>query len=112
MSTIYVSGPLRAPTLEGRLANVQRAIDTGTALAQRGWFPFIPHLSHYWDPDDTLFGWEWWLRLDHHWVSACDALFYIAPSQGADLELGWARDEGKAIYTRVEDVPVVEAHHG
>ena len=39
---IYVAGPLRAPTPEARMANIQAAIRVGIAVYEAGHYPFIP----------------------------------------------------------------------
>ena len=47
MQTIYVAGPYTATTPKGVEDNVTLAIDTGIELMKLGWYPFIPHLTHY-----------------------------------------------------------------
>lgn len=108
---IYVAGPLSAPSPALRLRNVRRAIAVATALAERGWHPFLPHLSHYWDPTERL-GYAWWMGWCREWLGACDALYWIGSSPGADREAGWARALGLEIYQRLADVPRVDTARG
>jgi hypothetical protein len=109
---IYVAGPLSAPTPALRLRNVRRAVRTGTALARLGHLPFVPHLTHYWDPDDRLLGYDWWTAYDHVWLRLCEALYWLSPSPGADRERALAEALGLPIYTALADVPAVGAAAG
>jgi len=94
------------------LANVQAAVDLGIALYQKGHYPYVPHLTHFVDLRAQQSGikmeWEDYISWDLPWLEACDALFYMRRSKGADLELEVARTLGKTIFTSLEEVPVIE----
>jgi len=51
--------------------------------------------------------WEDFMRMDLRIVEMVDALLYLAPSKGADMELAHAQQHGKIIYRQIEDVPFV-----
>jgi hypothetical protein len=106
---IYIAGPYTAPTVDGRLANTNRAIEVGLALMRLGHQPFIPHLSHFMDTSGetggTLFPYERWLELDNAWLDQSEALYFIAPSRGASLERARAERLGLPVYERLQDVP-------
>jgi hypothetical protein len=116
---VYVSGPISAETDEKILENVNIALDISIALIAKGHHPFTPHLSYWLEKRAIRTGvgkytHEWWMEHDKYWVGVCDALFFIAPSPGANLERGWALDWGMPVYTCLEDVPSIAAplsHH-
>ena len=114
---IYIAGPYcpREGTLHdaSRIAqhNVDKAIEVGNALIERGHFVFVPHLSHYmhvhysctkdydgwWHDEDNTF-------LDY-WATA---LYYSCPSFGADMELKKAKELGLTIFFNLDDVPNIK----
>jgi len=111
MKRIYVAGPYTAPNPRLTQLNVNRAIEIGCALIRKGWTPFIPHLTHYiWLHPKGDFDWEVWMELDKVWLEVCDALFFIAPSRGANIELELAKKLGLKIYYKLEDVPDLSKH--
>ena len=102
---IYIAGPYT----KGDVAiNVRVAILAGNKLAQVGYVPFIPHLSHFWHllyPRLT----EFWYQYDFAWLELCDCLVRLpGESVGADLEVRRAKDLGIPIYWSVE--AALEAH--
>ena len=116
---IYIAGPYTAPDPETRQANVDAAVAIAVHLLKRGHFPFIPHLTHYVDEwtkgTEFVLEWEDYIAWDLVWLNECDALFYLSPSRGADLELSEAERLGKPIYRSLVDVPEGEGkallHH-
>lgn len=106
---IYVAGPYSAETMAGMERNTRAAMDAGLYLFQLGHHPFIPHLTHYLDLRAKelciAIGWERYMAFDSVWLELCDALLYLGPSRGADLELQQARNLGLIIYTDLEQVP-------
>lgn len=112
MRTIYVAGPMSAPTGNGRLRNSEHGMDVGYALMQLGWAPHIPHVmelfTRYIEGEgyNNLIGnYEFWMALDFEWIRRCDAFFYMSTSPGADRELELAKSLGKVIYYYLSDVP-------
>lgn len=108
---IYIAGPYSADTPAEVDANVQRAIDAGIAVIKKGHVPYIPHLSHWVDKRASELNqpitWDEWMEIDSVWLSACDALLYLAPSPGANRELAQALREDKQVFYSVDDMPDV-----
>ncbi len=48
---------------------------------------------------------EEYLAWDNEWLKACDALLYLAPSRGADIELEEAKRLGLRVYYAEDEVP-------
>jgi len=93
------------------MENVNAAIDAAFKLFSKGHYPYIPHLTHFIDLRAHEIGhslaWEDYIAWDLPWVEACDAILYLKPSRGADLELEKARYLGKQVFYSVEDVAEV-----
>ena len=108
---IYIAGPYTAETETLRMENVNAAIDAAFKLFSKGHYPYIPHLTHFIDLRAHEIGhslaWEDYIAWDLPWVEACDAILYLKPSRGADLELEKARYLGKQVFYSVEDVAEV-----
>lgn len=118
---IYQAGPIgNGHTIGPRAmyANVRQAELVMEELMKKGWSVICPHLSyHCWINWEDDMPWERWMQMDRDFVSACPYFFYMAPetygeSKGALLELEQAKREGKTIYTRLEDVPVIDPNTG
>ena len=107
---IYVAGPYTAERRADRRNNTERAMDAGLALVAKGHYPVVPHLTHYLDERcfDLTGGYlvyGFYIALDDRLLAACDALFYLAPSPGADRELARAKRRGLPIYRTLDEVP-------
>ena len=113
---IYVAGPYcpKDCTIHdaSRIAqhNTDKAIEVTNALIEKGHFVFTPHLSHYVHIHYSCkrdYGY-WWYDEDmtflKHWATA---LFFIAPSNGANAELAYAKKLGLKIYYKLDDVPTI-----
>lgn len=108
---IYVSGPYsaanepeetRAKKIE---QNIKTANDAALQIARKGHVPFVPHsMMHEWEGTDQL-GRERAMDLCYQWVKKCDALYFIAPSAGADKERELAKQNNIPIYRNLEDIP-------
>lgn len=111
---VYIAGPYTAATDQEVWQNVVNAIDAGIGLYKRGHYPYIPHLTHFVEARSVEVGaglrWEDYLRWDRVWLYVCDAFLYLASSRGADMELEWARTEGKEIFYRLDDIPFAGEH--
>lgn len=108
---IYIAGPYNPygenPHNSIRIAhqNVNKAINIGIEIMKKGHYPFVPHLSHYIHqrtPHD--FG-DFYMEMDFAFLVVCDALFYISPSRGADVELALAKRLNKKIFYNLGEVP-------
>jgi len=96
---IYIAGPYS----NGDVAiNVKIAIGAGERLAQVGFTPFIPHLSHFWH---LLFPHEYssWLAQDLEWLEQCDAVLRLpGKSKGADAEVKHAQEIGIPVFYNMD----------
>ena len=112
---IYVAGPYSGETPEKVQQNVNRAIDAGIAIFQKGHHPYVPHLTHLVDQrareNGAPMSWEEFMRWDAPWLEVSDALLYLAPSRGADIELKQAQGLGMTIFHSLEEIPRVEKPH-
>ena len=108
---IYVAGPYTA-TGEQIQKNVNNAIDAAISIYKKGHFPYIPHLTHWIELRSKEIGqnlkWEDYLEMDRIWLDACDAMLFLSPSKGANLELEHAKNSNKKIFYNLEEIPVVE----
>src|SRR2546422_7046687 len=98
---VYVAGPLSAPTPDGVMSHVRRAMTVGAQLINAGLRPFIPHLCVWLDQKHPR-AYEDWLKYDLDWIERCDALLRIAPSPGTDREVTHALSKGIPVYTDVD----------
>ena len=85
---VYVAGPY---THEDVAQNVRRAIGVADILLNNGYFPYVPHLTHFWHLVSPHSHAEW-IRLDEVWLAKCDALVRLpGSSPGADHEIRLAQ---------------------
>ena len=97
---VYIAGPYSSDPL----ANTEKAIDLAEHLAQRGFIPYVPHLSHYWD-----MRWkhqaDFWYQYDYHWLECCDCLIRLpGESRGADNEMQYMIELGKPVFLDVDSL--------
>lgn len=109
---IYCAGPYSGDSLEQIEENVKAATRIGIDLMRKGHYSMIPHLSHYTEllaQGDDLggFPWETWMQQDFDILKRCDAIYFIGPSKGANMEKEMALDLGLEIYYSLSDVPEV-----
>ncbi|MFW9804163.1 MAG: DUF4406 domain-containing protein [Candidatus Thorarchaeota archaeon] len=108
---IYVAGPYTAPTTEEMEKNVESAIDAGIHIWKKGHFPLIPHLLHWVDIRANEKGvsmhWNDYMQWDAPWLDLCDALYLLADSRGALIELERASQNGMFIYRTLDEIPSV-----
>lgn len=113
---IYVAGPYtpRNCTLHdaARIAqrNTTEAIKIGNALMAKGHYVFVPHLTHYLHIHESceIKDSNFWYELDNSFLMDwANALYYLAPSWGADEELKWAEAKGLHVFKSLSQVPTV-----
>lgn len=109
---IYVSGPYSpkgATSSEDAAsqiaANIDRANKIGIALAEMGHAPFTPHMNCQGWEDLHGVSREVTMKVCGEWIARCDALFFIAPSTGANWERGIAEQLGRPVYESLDQVP-------
>jgi|SRR2546421_1144483 len=109
---IYVAGPYTPSGTDShdaaRIAhvNTRRAIKAGISIIEKGHIPFIPHLTHFihLETEDPLPA-KFYYEYDMVWLKYCDALLYLGPSLGANLELRWAEKNGLKIFRSLDEIP-------
>ena len=98
---IYVAGPYSKPD---PTHNVHVAVTLGQLLLDRGYVPFVPHVTHLWQlisPND----YETWMDWDFEWLRTCDAVLRLAgDSPGADREVALANSLGIPVFHKVGDL--------
>ena len=99
---IYVAGPM---TTKGNVYdNMSQAINAADWLMALGHFPYLPHLTLFWNLI-SHHTWEEWLRLDEGWLIKCDCLVRLpGESKGADREVAFCRSHGIPIYFGMESL--------
>ena len=76
-------------TLEQRQYNAEKAMDVFTTLADAGFAPFCPHLSHFIherNPRER----RHWLSQTSAWVTASDCVLALGDSEGVNAEVNLA----------------------
>jgi len=102
MKKVYVAGPLNS---SGNVAaNIRQAFHIATLLVDKGFAPFVPHTTHFWDmvyPRSETF----WMMLDFEFLLLCDAVFRIpGESKGADAEVEFAMRNGIPVYGTIDEL--------
>lgn len=106
---IYIAGPYSSPWPWVRLKNILRALKAAVALAKKGHTPLCPHAhTCLWWLYGWGLSWETYMRISIEQVRRCDALLYLAPSTGANIERDEAQRLGMQIFGSVEEVPRAE----
>ena len=92
---VYVAGPYTAPD---PCANTHAAIAAGNLLWDKGYAPFIPHLSHFWHTV-TPRPYAMWCEYDNQFLPCSDVLVRLpGESSGADKEVQLASSLGIPVY--------------
>lgn len=96
---VYVAGPYTKPD---PCINTHKAIKIGDQLMEKGYVPFVPHLTHFWhtvSPKD----YEVWMSYDNEWLNVCDAMLrFPGESAGADIEETKFRKLGKPVFHSID----------
>ncbi len=98
---IYVAGPYTKGNVE---QNVDNAIEAANIIADLGFAPFVPHLTHFWEerfPRPYAF----WLELDNEFLPCCDAVLRLpGESTGADKEVELAKSLGIPVFESIDEL--------
>ena len=103
---IYVAGPITSEDPEIVEQNIENARAIGRRILQLGHLPYVPH-AHFsnWEIDTN----EMYDLLQLHGEDVlekwADALFFIAPSNGANAERAKAEKLGLKIFTSLGQIP-------
>lgn len=87
-------------TLEQRQYNAEKAMDVFTTLADAGFAPFCPHLSHFLHerhPRDRFH----WLAQSSAWVPVCDCILALGESEGVNGEISVALANGMPVFRMI-----------
>lgn len=87
-------------TEEQRQYNAEKAMDVWTLLADAGFAPFCPHLSHFIHeraPRPRMH----WLAQTASWVDVCDCLLQLGETEGVIQERNRALAMGKPVFQTI-----------
>jgi len=101
MVKVYIAGPY---TRGDVAVNVRAALSAANTLADAGYAPFVPHLTHFWH---LLFPhpYEFWMDLDLAFLPCCQAVLRLpGASDGADAEVAKAQELGMPVFHTVVGV--------
>lgn len=102
---IYVAGPYRNNGKTPEAVNIMNAKNIGLALKSMGHHPLVPHkATEGWEQRFTF---DQIMETDYAYLERyANALYRIpGPSEGADLEVAFAKRRGYPVYTSLADVP-------
>ncbi len=88
--TVYVAGKYSADTEAARVANVHTACGYARRIMKMGYTPFVPHTSHFIDPQNDQFPYEAWMDWCLFWLKKCDILLVTSLSKGVRIEIDCA----------------------
>lgn len=101
MTKVYIAGPMTKGCIR---TNVRVALAAATELADAGFAPIVPHLSHFWDMMYPR-PYEYWMKIDFEWLAACGALLRLpGESSGADREVAKAQELGIPVFYSVQEL--------
>ena len=104
---IYVAGPLNGDTC-AYLANMHNMLCVSSAIRRKGHSPYIPCLDFMCGILEGHMEYQDYLNMSQPWLKVADALFFMAPSPGANCELATAQLQGIPIFTDLANVPWVK----
>lgn len=98
---VYVAGPYTKPD---PCANTNKAIAIGNELWDRGFTPYVPHLTHFWHTVSPR-PYEDWLAFDLVWLAECDVLLrFPGESSGADKEVVFAQGRSIPVVYSIDEL--------
>jgi hypothetical protein len=105
---IYVAGPM---TSSGNpYNNINRGISAATVLLDRGYAPYLPHLTCFWEAAVGTRNIATWLELDFAFLETCDAMLRLdGESHGADSEKAFALMHNIPVYHSLDTLCASEA---
>ena len=100
---VYVSGPLT--TGGASWDKMNRALDVGRTLIDRGYSPLVPHYTYLLDRDGAV-PHDVWMEVDLPWVEAADVVLRLpGESRGAAIETDHAEACGVPVYHSLDELP-------
>lgn len=103
---IFISGPY---TLGDVAENVANAIDAATQLLDAGFYPYVPHLTHFWHLQHQR-DYETWMELDEVWLRQCDYMLILpGESKGVEREIEVARQLRIPCFDSIKELLLIAA---
>lgn len=100
---VYVSGPLT--TGGASWDKMNRALDVGRTLIDRGYSPLVPHYTYLLDRDGAV-PHDVWMEVDLPWVEVADVVLRLpGESRGAAIETDHAEACGVPVYHSLDELP-------
>lgn len=111
---VYVAGPYSdGDTLpeDNRATNVMVAVAAGDILFDKGYAPFIPHLTHFWHAQHPHH-YDEWIAYGKEWMRPCHcALLLPGPSSGTRVEEAYATEQLKIpTFTTINKLQIAVPH--
>ena len=107
--TVYIASPY---TNGNKTDNVRASLLVADELLEKGFVPFTPLLSHFWNYL-TPKPYEVWLKLDKEWLLRCDCVLRLpGESQGADEEVALAEKFGIPVFHCIEEIEEFDFDYG
>jgi hypothetical protein len=100
---VYIAGPM---TGSGNpYVNIRKALDAYEVLLDRGYAPYLPHLTAYVEAAIGGRDTSVWLSLDRAFLSVCDCLLRLpGESPGSDKEVEWMKELGRPVYESLDSL--------
>jgi hypothetical protein len=103
MIKVYIAAPYTLPIGE-QFDNVVKTMEVYDILADHGFNPFNPLLSHFQQGFKPRH-YDWWIKVDLEWLDYCDCLLRLpGESRGADKELNRMVMAGKPVFYNINDL--------
>lgn len=104
MIKVYIAGPYSSSSSKEVEKNIKKSIHVADKLLSLGYFPFVPHLIHFWDLVCPR-TWEEWLEYDMEWLKECNAVLRLCGvSKGADEEVLLAVSLGIPVFVSIKEL--------
>ena len=101
MTSVYIAG---AYSQGDPVRNIRLVLAIAEDLIEEGFFVVVPHLFHLWHfvyPHS----YDFWLDYGKKLLSLCDCVLRISgESKGADGEVEYAREIGKAVFYNLDEL--------
>ena len=98
---IYIAGPYTKPDPD---ENTRKAMEVWHQLADLGFVPFLPHLSHFLEQHRTR-PYAYWLEYDNQFIPFCKGLLRMpGESSGSDKEVMLAEVLGIPVFHSIEEL--------
>lgn len=105
MISVYIAMPYGDHnSLERRQKNAEKAMAVWHTLADAGFAPFCPHLSHFLHEFRNRER-SSWLCQTLHWVDKCDCVLAVGEeTEGVQAEIARAWSQGKPVFKTFGDL--------